>query len=506
MQIHSNLNPIPKYMITRALALTLVFAAFSMLFSQNGTRLIGYDAKTIGRGGVSTGLFDSPTLMMTNPAGISFLNGNMLEADFSMMVPKIKFQNSLNDAQGTTNYYPLPSFGLIYTPKKSKITLGLGFYTNGGMGSELGLYHELSQDKQEYYSKFAVMQGGPSFSYKFNKKFSAGFSAHVYYSMMDFRMPYSLSPNELKGVVNPQTGMTFGQLFSAPQSQGGLGYDEVTAYSDMSGLSAFGFGGKLGLAYKVNEKFSLGLSYTLPVSLDYIEGTANMDMSLQMNDAFGRVVTGYMTNYPGLTQEQATDSATNAFTMMGIDLSQGAAATYTLENKMSLPQSFAFGLSFSPNKKLRMGLDFEWLNWKKAFEKMELILNGGANPNINRMMGNEGSFSLDFPLEWKDSYIIHLGGEYDFAKFFTFRAGYTYGTNPVPEETVFPVFPAIVENHIMAGATLNVSKKVAVNLAYEMALNKKLTASDPSKIANEYDGSISELQTMLFHLSLTWKY
>jgi len=121
-------------------------------------------------------------------------------------------------------------------------------------------------------------------------------------------------------------------------------------------------------------------------------------------------------------------------------------------------------------------------------------------------MGNTGSFSLTFPMEWKDSYIIHAGGEYDFSKMFTFRLGYTYGTNPVPEETVFPVFPAIVENHVMAGGTFNFSPKFAVNFAYEMALNKELTASNPSTVAAEYNSSKSSLQTMLFHLSLTWKY
>ena len=43
-------------------------------FATNGTRVVGFNAKTIGRGGTTIGLFDSPVLMMTNPAGISFLH------------------------------------------------------------------------------------------------------------------------------------------------------------------------------------------------------------------------------------------------------------------------------------------------------------------------------------------------------------------------------------------------------------------------------------------------
>lgn len=71
-------------------------------YSQNGTRLIGFDAKTTGRGGVSTGFFDNTALLMTNPAGISFLKDNMLDADFSMMLPKLKFTNTINDAEGNS--------------------------------------------------------------------------------------------------------------------------------------------------------------------------------------------------------------------------------------------------------------------------------------------------------------------------------------------------------------------------------------------------------------------
>lgn len=492
--------------------LLLLLLSITSLYSQNGTRLIGYDAKTIGRGGTTIGLFDSPYLMMTNPAGISFLNSTVLDVDFSMMLPALKFSNTINDAEGTKNYYPLPSAAFVHKLPKSNLTWGFGVFTQGGMGADFLLNHSLFKDQngnyvqQNYYSKFAVMEGGPSVSYAFSKNFSAGISAHLVYSMMDFKMPYSLSPSLLKGVINPQTGMTFGDLFSAPQSSGGLGYTEVTAYSEMKDLSAFGFGGKIGLAYKVNDKFSLGLSYTMPTKLTYKNGKADMDMTYQMNDAFGKVVAGYMFRYPTITQQQAMDSAMTAFTQMGIDLSKGAVASYDLENKMTLPQSIGFGIGVNPSKNFRFGLDFEWINWADAFDKMELSMSNGANPNINRMLGNEGTFTLEFPMDWKNTILLHAGLEYDVTKKFTLRGGYTYGTNPVPDSTVFPVFPAIVENHIMLGASYQVSKPLSVNLAYEMALNNKQDASSKSIIASEYNNSSSQLSTMLFHLSISWKF
>jgi hypothetical protein len=53
--------------------LSILLLLTFQLYAQSGTKLIGFDASTLGRGGVSIGFFDSPDLMMTNPAGISFL-------------------------------------------------------------------------------------------------------------------------------------------------------------------------------------------------------------------------------------------------------------------------------------------------------------------------------------------------------------------------------------------------------------------------------------------------
>ncbi|MBK7868867.1 MAG: hypothetical protein IPJ75_18750 [Ignavibacteriales bacterium] len=66
----------------------------------------------------------------------------------------------------------------------------------------------------------------------------------------------------------------------------------------MKELTAIGFNGKI-VAYKVNEELSMGLSYTLPTNLTYKNGKASMDMTAQLNDAFGKAVAGYMQQNPG---------------------------------------------------------------------------------------------------------------------------------------------------------------------------------------------------------------
>ncbi len=486
---------------------SLLVVLSTFVYSQTGTRLIDYNTKSLGRGGTSIGNFDNTNLMMTNPAGISFLNSSMLDANFSMMFPTVHFKNNLNDTDGDDNIFPMPSVGYVHKYKESPITWGISFVTNGGMGADFNLNHALYRDnsgnfvKQEYHSQLATMQGGLTIAYQFNEKFSVGASLHLVYSMLEFAMPYSLDPAVMKGTAAP--GMTFGDMFAAPSTSGGFGYSEVTATAKMDDLAAFGFNGKIGVAYKVNDKLSFGLSYTMPTTLTYSDGKASMDMTAQLNDAFGKAVAGAMAQ--GMSQADAQAAIMTQFGNMGIDLTQGVEATYDLEAELKYPQSVGFGVAYAVSKCFRLSADVEYLTWESAFDQMSLKLSNGSSTNVNTMIGSS-SINVDFPMDWENSLNLKLGAEYAINDGIVVRAGYAYNQNPVPETTVFPVFPAVVENHIMLGGSFYIMKQLDLHLAFETALNNSVEASNPSKVANEYNGSTSELQTMLFHIGLSYNF
>ncbi|MDE3236190.1 MAG: outer membrane protein transport protein [Bacteroidota bacterium] len=479
-------------------------------FAQNGTRLIGYDAITSGRGGAATGIFDNASLMMNNPAGLSFLKASQLDASMSLMAPSVYFTNTINDTKGKNNLFPLGSISYVKKGNK-KLTFGVGIFTQGGMGADFTLNHALYKKQtneymmQDYHSKFAVMQGGVSIAYKLSKTFSLGITANVLYSMMEFQMPMSMPPQMMLGVINPSTGFTFGDMFSAPTASGGLGYNEVSAAANMSGLNAVEFNGKIGIAYQPNNKFSFGVNYTLPVKLHYKNGTANMDMTSQMNDAFSRVVSGIMQQNPSLTASEAQSQAMSQFSDLGIDLSKGASDKYNANASLGLPQSLAAGISFSATQQLRVSVDAEWINWANAFDNMNISLSGGTNKNISRMMGTIGSIEMPFPLQWKDVLLIRIGADWEATKKLTLRYGYAYGNNPVPESTVFPVFPAVVKHHISVGGSLQLSKQVILNAAYEHAFKNLVTASSVSLVGDQFNNSISGLANNIYHVSISWK-
>lgn len=484
-------------------SLTLILLIATMTTAQTGTRLVGFTAQSMGRGGTSIGTFDGNELMMTTPAGISFLNKSSLDVNFSLMFPALHFKNNLNDVDGDKNVFPLPALSYVKHYDDSKFTWGAGFFTSGGMGADFNLKHALyGTELQKYHSKLASMQGGLSAGYKVSNNLSLGVSLHMVYSMLEFSMPFSLNPLAMQGIAMP--GMTFGQMFSAPPAMGGFGYKEVTAAANMTDLTAIGFNGKIGFAYKVDETLTIGINYTMPTSLTYNGGKATMDMTTQLNDAFGKAVQGAMMQ--GMNQSQAQAAVMAQFAQMGIDLSKGVIANYDLDVDLTFPQSVGIGFSQKLSEKFKFNMDLEWINWERAFDKMTLKLKNGSNSNINKMMGNSGTFDLDFPLDWKNSLVFKFGGEVELNKDLNLRFGYVYGENSVPESTIFPIFPAIVENHITAGISYKVSAPITINAAFEMGLNNSLKASSPSLIANEYSGSTSELSTMLVHLSLNYAF
>lgn len=491
-------------------ALLLLLATHSLKSSsQTGTRLTSVDALTAGRGGTSTGTFDNPSLIINNPAGLSFLSSAQLDASFALLAPSTHFQNGINNTDGKKNIFPLFSLGYAAKPGK-KFIYGLGIYTQGGLGADFTLNHYLYKDNtgnyaaQDYHSKFAVLQGGGSLAYKFNNQFSAGITATVVYSQLEFGEPFSVPPALLQGVINPQTGATFGNFFSAAPPNG-LGYTELVAGASIKGLTALGFNGKIGLAYKPAKNVSIGLTYSLPVTLNYKSGTATLDMNAQFNDAFGRVVAGIIQQTPGTTPQQAQQQAASQFSQLGIDLTKGAADNYSAKAKLTLPQSIAAGISVEASKKLRLSADAEWINWADAFNTLDISLSGGTNTNVNRLLGTSGTISIPFPLQWKNAVVIRTGAEYSALNALTVRAGYVYSSNPVPASTVFPLFPAIVEHHLTLGASLKLSGAANLNLAYEHAFNNNQSASSASLAGAQYNNSISSLSTNVYNVSVSWK-
>lgn len=507
-------------------SMLMILLATQSADATNGMNMIGYGARMSGMGGASLGMGFDTNLMNTNPAGIASIPSQRFDISLGLLMPSVHFKNALNDNDAESEVFPLPSLGYVKRLGEGPWTFGIGFYAQGGMGATYkGLRHQVFRNFDfnpmtadpmtglEYHSNIAYMKLVPTVAYDITPELTAGFSLNVGYAMMEMKMPYSLPPSALKGAIPGAGGMTFGDMFGAPMDQGGLGYNEITAYADMGdAVTATGIGYTIGAQYKLTNRLTLGTSYTNKSCLDF-SGSVSMTMASQFGDAYERMVAGALQqaakdpNNPTAEEiANASDGVNQQLAGMGIDMRKGMAADYDAEIEFSWPSIFGIGASYEASDRLLFALDLRLINWKNSMKKFVMKLSDGGNDNINAMMDTpDGKMTLEMPLNWDNQLVVAFGAEYLATSRLALRAGFNFGQNPVPANTVIPIFPAVVENHLTLGAGYNVTDKVRIDCAYELVLSNKLTPGN-SIIAREYDNSTSELSENIVHLSTSMNF
>jgi len=211
------------------------------------------------------------------------------------------------------------------------------------------------------------------------------------------------------------------------------------------------------LAYKVNDAISVsGAMHLAYGSLDLGVGQSQTQgIGAQLGVAYN--IGDFV--YAGLTYQSPVNMT---YKRVNFDEDDG---TYK-DFKLTQPQELAFGVGVKPMDNLKVGMDLRWINWKGAKGYKEL--------------------------QWKDQWVIALGGEFKPTQKLALRAGYNFGKSPIrggvkntDEDFLIAVynligFPAITEHHITLGLGYEFTKNFGIDLAYKHAFNKKVRATDSS--------------------------
>ncbi len=229
---------------------------------------------------------------------------------------------------------------------------------------------------------------------------------------------------------------------------------------NLEGASSFGYGAKLGVMIKPSDMVSLGIVYTSESKLDPGDGDITLNMS-----SFGLGKVKYDADVEGFTW----------------------------------PQQLGFGVGIRPNKKLLIGADLTWVNWSNA---MDVITVKASNPDNSMAPASMGD-SISFKMKWEDQWVFALGGAYKATDNLTVRAGYNYGKNPIPAETLSPLFPAIVEHHLTVGLGYTFGNW-RIDGAWEYALNNEVTYTNPD--APFGPNAVEEHNQNTIHLFATYRF
>jgi long-chain fatty acid transport protein len=217
-----------------------------------------------------------------------------------------------------------------------------------------------------------------------------------------------------------------------------VGYFNFSDGSSFTGkANSLGYAGKLGVTYKVNGQLAVGATYHAKTSL------------------------GDMT----------ADGAQLKF----IDNDGTMGGTATLTGKVSIvdfqfPEVYGFGLAYQATNDLMVVADYKRIGWASVMKNFHMTFTSTDMGGI--------AMDMKMPQNWTDQDVIQMGFAYKTTKDLTLRAGFNLSSNPVPDNTVNPLFPATVKSHYTAGVGYNINNASAVNASFSYV--PKVTVTSPS--------------------------
>jgi long-chain fatty acid transport protein len=261
------------------------------------------------------------------------------------------------------------------------------------------------------------------------------------------------------GYVTKQNRLAYGVGI---YGQGGMGTEY--ANGDMAQVSV----GRVifPVAYAVTNRLNVGGSVDFVwAGMDLVTSMPPIDFSDDSD------FTGEAKGYSLAAKLGFTYKVSDAFTVGGVyqtagnlpDLEDGA---YEVEG-FDMPPVVGLGLAWQANKQLMLAADVKDVMW-------------GSSMNTVTISNTDTGMVVPFQQDWDDQIVLALGLSYQFTDAFTGRVGYNYGKNPIPDEFVNYLWPAIMEDHYTAGLGYAFGKQSELNFAVSVAPEVTVTGTGPT--------------------------
>ncbi len=463
----------------------------------NGMNLEGYGPVSVSMGGASFAFDNGTAAMMNNPATLSLMpSGIMLDLAIGSLGPNVTAAlaaMSLSEDSEATAFY-MPAFGLFM--KRESIGFGIGVFSQGGMGTEYSATSWLSDPSMGANtalgaglvnrSEVGVGRVIAPVTYQVNEQLSIGASIDFVWAGMDLQM--AMGEAQFQDLANPMAqtlGTASGTLVDAfgmfYEPFGGTGIETLHhAYFDFSNESSFtgeakgyGVAGKLGIVYAVNEQWTVGATYHTNTFLGDLEtDCAELSMGLYAD--------------PGAF----VGAPTGSYEDMIIPLE----GSITVKD-FQWPWVLGGGVAVTPNERVMIAMDVKYIAWSSVMEDFSMTFKADDIPENGGFAGLEMDATLF--QEWENQLVFALGGAFDATKALTLRGGFNYGKNPVPDEFLNALFPAIVESHLAFGAGYDFENSMALNASLVYGFEKEAANPGNGSTIPEVTSTHSQLNWML---------
>ena len=412
------------------LAILAAVASASTAFATNGMNLEGYGPEATAMGGASMAFDNGTAAVMNNPATLSLMEeANRLDLAIGMLGPDVTATNNIigQSAESQSNAFFMPAMG--YAHRAGDMVFGFGVFGQGGMGCEYlpdswrGLGFGL-----ENRTEVSIGRAIVPFAMKVTDKLHLAASIDFVWAGMDLKM--AMGGAQFFDLIDP-TQQVFGQASGTlvqslgqilqgmpPGTSVDYAYFNFSNSSDFTGeAKGYGWAGKLGVVYEASSDLTLGLTYHSKTSLSDLD----------------------------------TSSAQGSFQL---DIPEMGKFPQTLNGEISVihfewPAMLAGGVAYRPTPKILLALDLKQVFWSSVMDNFKMRFVSSDDASNGQLAGQD--LNAQLYQDWSDQTVFALGGAYKITDQWTIRAGYNYGSNPVPSQYLNCLFPAIVQSHVTGG-------------------------------------------------------
>jgi long-chain fatty acid transport protein len=434
------------------------------VFATNGMDLEGYGAVATAMGGASMAYDNGAGAMMNNPATLGLMpQGSGIGIALGFLGPDVKSSVPGMTAKSSGDAYYMPAAG--YVTRKGDFAYGIGVYSQGGMGTEYSASSFLAQGTgDKVRSEVGVGRVIVPLAYNVNDKLTIGGSVDWVWATMDIKMAAGMGD-----FMAMATGMSGGMGVAMNNlALGGANTFRID-FSDNNDFSgkAFGsgFAGKLGLTYKVSPVLTIGAAYHTKTDLG--------DMK---------------TNEGG-----ASFAAFNS----GVAMGSAVAGKITIHD-FQWPETYGFGLAYQATDSLMIVADYKRINWSGVMKDFKMTYS-------TENLGTGQSESADFKISqnWEDQDVFMIGMSYRMNDALTLRLGGNFANNPIPNNRVHPLFPAIIKDHYTAGLGYLLSKQSSIDASLTYA--PKVTVTGTQTTGAMGSGVGANDGVTITHSQLNWQ-
>lgn len=185
------------------------------------------------------------------------------------------------------------------------------------------------------------------------------------------------------------------------------------------------------------------------------------------------------------------------------------AGLFAEEGDFDIPATWTVGLAYQVNSTSKLVFDVQKMMYSKVASVGNPVSylvgpsNSCATGNVNRCLG--GSDGAGFG--WEDMTVYKIAYQWTVPSMagYTWRAGYSRGDQPIPdEEVMFNILaPAVIEQHVTFGFTKDMGAGKEFNFAFMYALENDITGSNPTVASSNQEITL-EMRQWEIEGSYSW--